>query len=558
MRLEELTRDAVGRVRNAVVTVSALKFAPGGGAPAMSVRSIGTGVIVDPRGYVLTNAHVVREGHTITVTRWRDPPGEVSGEIVDLSEEHDLALIRLDGQGPFPHAVLGRSSEVRVGDMVIAIGSPYGLEHTVTRGIISDRSRTLVIQGRTYKDLLQTDAAINQGNSGGPLIDINGEVIGISTAIYAPDGVSSGVGFAIPADSARAYVRSVLTGGSPGLLAAANGMEPIIVGTPSPHPPGGGKCTNCHELIVPYAVANPGNAISHTVATTIPFDGDPLAPSPLPASPAHKMMSPEQDLKVIKRAAGLVLASSALFNMLGIGGGFVYVPLLLFFGVEFHVASATSLFVIMAAHMSAFFVFLRSRLVDYKLVLVLEPVTCLGSLIGGMSSGLVADEALSVLFGGLLMLSGLLMQRESLVSSSTSALNNSRWTWHRTFDGHQYGINLLVALPFVFVVGYLGGMLGFAGGWLKIPMLVLLFGVPIKVAIGTSSLMVAGTSMLGCIGHGIEGHFDPRLALALAIAGVIGAQVGSRLTLHADHFMLKRIFSVVLVGVALWMIGRVL
>jgi S1-C subfamily serine protease/uncharacterized membrane protein YfcA len=564
-RFEEATRAAVSRVRAAVVRISALKtestVAPAGpGGQAVPLISTGTGLIVDPRGYVLTNAHVVMGARSIAVGLWRSPPEEIAAEIVDLNESRDLALIRLAGGARLPHATLGNSQRLEVGDWVLAIGSPYGLDHSVTRGIVSDRARSLMIQGRLYRNLIQTDAAINQGNSGGPLIDMQGQVVGISTAIYAPDGVSAGVGFAIPANRARRYMKSALPSDRPGLLAAVAKKEPITVGTPAPHP-ALGRCTNCHELIVPAnakAAAGSRPAIGHTVAAASPNVGQQLAPMPADGAPPHQVRTAEQDWTVIQRGTGLVLASSALFNMLGLGGGFVYVPILLFFGVDFHVASATSLFVIMAAHISALFVFLRSRLVDYKLALVLEPVTCVGSLLGGLSSGLISGAALSALFGVLLLLSAYLMHRGQLKTKALPAARPSRWTWHRSFGPHEYGINLALGLPLMLVVGYLGGMLGFAGGWLKIPMLVLLFGVPIKVAIATSSLMVGVTSLVGCIGHGIEGHFDPRLAIALALAAIIGAQIGARLTIRADRLMLKRIFTVVLLGVSLWMVGRVL
>ncbi|MBW2277157.1 MAG: TSUP family transporter [Deltaproteobacteria bacterium] len=514
-RLERTTRAAVDEVRASVVRISSLREAPeqngaaeGRAVVAPIVQSIGTGVIVDERGFVLTNAHVVREAQSVTVGLWRTPPVELRGQIFDISEEVDLALVRLAGRGPFRQATIGRSRDLRVGDWVIAVGSPYGLEHSASMGIVSDRSRDLWIRGRKYQNLIQTDAAINQGNSGGPIVDLQGTVVGINTAIYAPDGVSAGVGFAIPVDQAQAYLARVL-------------------------PP------NRNRLVHQAALQS-----------THPQ----LLPRPAVAANPHQLPDAKKDVEVIQRASGFFLAASALFNMLGLGGGLVYVPILLFFGVNFHVASAVSLFVITVAHLSALYVFVRSKLVDYKLALALEPVSCIGALIGGLSSEMIGATALSAMFGCLMLVAAIVIHRRPMEAAVVPQLATGRWAWQRSFGAHEYTINLALALPLTLVIGYLGGLLGFAGGWLKIPMLVLLFGMPIKVAIGTSSLMVAVTSLVGCIGHGIEGHFDARLAIVLALMGVVGAQIGARLTVGADTVMLKRIFSVVLLGVALWMI----
>ncbi len=542
-RFERGVRDAVARVRPAVVKVSALRF-PGrpGAAPgreATPYRSIGSGVIVDPRGYVLTNAHVVKDARGIEVRLWRARPADLVGHVIHRDEEKDLALIRLSGDGIFPCATFGRSSAVRVGDWVIAIGSPYGMEHSVSMGIVSDRTRSLEIGGRSYVDLIQTDAAINQGNSGGPLIDMRGDVVGISTAIYAPHGVFSGVGFAISAERALAYLRDAMPSNRIGRLAAETEMEPIRAGARPPHP-NLGKCSGCHTFI--------GSTAGQTVT----------AAYQRPGQEVHSSRAAARDWGVIHRSAAFVLAAAVVFNMLGLGGGFFYVPILLMFGVGFHVASATSLFIITAAHISALFVFLRSRLIDYKLALALEPMTCLGAFLGGISSSAIGESSLSLMFGSILALSAFLMHREPWERAALPLALSPRFCWQRSFGAFEYTIDLSVGLPVAFTIGYFGGMLGFAGGILKIPMMVLLFGVPIKVAIATSSLMVTLTSMVGCIGQGFAGHFDPLLSIPLALAAVVGAQIGARFTIRADRQMLKRLFAVVLLVAAVWMFGRVL
>jgi len=372
------------------------------------------------------------------------------------------------------------------------------------------------------------------------------------------------VGFAIPAARAREYLTGVLPDWQPARTAAAFEKEPIKPGTKAPHPDMG-PCGKCHTFILPspskvetVGFSAPAQEIGRLpfAGGSIPREGD----AGIPDKSAHRFaaLSTAEVWHIVQRATAFVLAAAVLFNMLGLGGGFFYVPILLMLGVDFHTASATSLFIIAAAHLSALFVFMRSRLIDYKLALVLEPITCLGAFLGGLSSDLFGDAVLSVMFGVILLLTSYLMRRDPVKNSPFPIARASKWRWHRTFGPHRYAIDLPVGLPAAFAVGYLGGILGFAGGVIKVPMMVLLFGVPIKVAIATSCLMVSVTSFMGCLGHGFSGDLDLRLAAVLALAAVAGAQIGARLTLKADRELLKRIFAVVLVVVAVWMIGRVL
>ena len=161
-------------------------------------RNLGSGFIVSKDGYIITNYHVVSGADEITV-RLSDRK-EYRADIVGSDRETDIAVIKIKGKN-LPAAELGDSDAVNVGDWVVAIGSPFGLEQTVTQGIISAKSR--IIGAGAYDDFLQTDAAINPGNSGGPLVNLKGEVIGINTAISTLSGGYEGVGFAIPINLAR-------------------------------------------------------------------------------------------------------------------------------------------------------------------------------------------------------------------------------------------------------------------------------------------------------------------------------------------------------------------
>jgi 2-alkenal reductase len=180
----------------------------------------GTGFLWDKAGHVVTNNHVVQGAQNIQA---RLSTGEiVSAEIIGRAPNHDLAVLRLARlRHPPPPVAIGESVSLKVGQQVFAIGNPFGLDQTLTTGIISALRRRLPTgDGRELSDVIQTDAAINPGNSGGPLLDSAGRVIGVNTAIYSPSGVSAGIGFAIPIDSVNRIVPQLIRNGrvpAPGL-----------------------------------------------------------------------------------------------------------------------------------------------------------------------------------------------------------------------------------------------------------------------------------------------------------------------------------------------------
>jgi Do/DeqQ family serine protease len=184
----------------------------GGGVPRKEVeRSLGSGVIVDPTGLVVTNYHVIEGASQVKVAL--SDKREFDANIVLKDQRSDLAVLRIkDAKERFPTLELANSDDLEVGDVVLAIGDPFGVGQTVTHGIVSAVARTQV--GVTdYQFFIQTDAAINPGNSGGPLVDMNGRMVGINSAIYSRSGGSQGIGFAIPANMVRVIVASA-EGGS--------------------------------------------------------------------------------------------------------------------------------------------------------------------------------------------------------------------------------------------------------------------------------------------------------------------------------------------------------
>jgi len=174
--------------------------------------SLGSGAIISPRGYIVTNAHVVQGAEKIVVTLADESQHEA--QLVSADPEADLAIIKIETDRPLKAIPLGTSSDLMIGETVIAVGNPFGYQHTVTTGVVSALDRTLEPgQGARYEGLIQTDAPINPGNSGGPLLNIRGELIGINTAIRAG---AQGLGFAIPVDKVREIMVGLLNLRRPG------------------------------------------------------------------------------------------------------------------------------------------------------------------------------------------------------------------------------------------------------------------------------------------------------------------------------------------------------
>jgi serine protease Do len=193
--LDEFFRDFFGE-----------KGAPGApNPPSPRAASLGSGFVIDPSGLIVTNNHVIANAEQITVTLADDTT--LQADVIGRDAVTDLALLKIEPKAPLPAAQWGDSNKTKVGDWVLAIGNPFGLGGTVTSGIISATARD--IHSSPYDDFLQTDASINRGNSGGPMFNLAGEVIGINTAIFSPSGGSIGIGFAIPSALARPIIEQL-------------------------------------------------------------------------------------------------------------------------------------------------------------------------------------------------------------------------------------------------------------------------------------------------------------------------------------------------------------
>ncbi|MDE2561946.1 MAG: Do family serine endopeptidase [Sphingomonadales bacterium] len=186
----------------------------GGGSTTREAQSLGSGFVISPDGYIVTNNHVITadgQGKVESITVTLQDGTEFPAKLVGSDQASDLAVLKVSGSKPFPFVRFGNSAKARVGDWVLAIGNPFGLGGTVTAGIISAVYRNTG-SGSAYDRYLQTDASINRGNSGGPMFDMAGQVIGINNAIFSPTGGSVGIGFAIPSDTAAPIVQKLIKG----------------------------------------------------------------------------------------------------------------------------------------------------------------------------------------------------------------------------------------------------------------------------------------------------------------------------------------------------------
>jgi len=209
---EQHTIALIARAKPAVVNITTVSLAYNYFMEIVPRRGQGTGFIIDPRGYVLTNNHVVAGARRVQV-RLADGR-RLWARLVGRDTRTDLAVIRVRTSRQLAVLPLGDSKHLQVGQKVVAIGNPFGLGHTVTTGIISALNRNLrTRRGMVMRGLIQTDAAINPGNSGGPLLDSAGRVIGINTVIYSPSGASAGIGFAIPVSRAREVAAALIARG---------------------------------------------------------------------------------------------------------------------------------------------------------------------------------------------------------------------------------------------------------------------------------------------------------------------------------------------------------
>lgn len=247
-----------------------------------------------------------------------------------------------------------------------------------------------------------------------------------------------------------------------------------------------------------------------------------------------------------------VFASSIIFSMMGLGGGAIYTPVQVWLGIDYHVAATTSLFLIMVTSFSATLIFHRASKIDWPLACVLESLTVLGGFMGGYYSELFSTPALSILFAVVVGFIAICMMRDFVPHRGPI---QKRWyNWKREVYGECYSVNVPLGMSIGFIAGVFSGLLGVGGGILKVPLMVMLLGVPMHIAVGTSACMVGITALGGFSGHFVRGHWDITTSLILAVFVFIGARLGSTRSVSLDKHRLRKACGWLLFFIALTML----
>lgn len=246
-----------------------------------------------------------------------------------------------------------------------------------------------------------------------------------------------------------------------------------------------------------------------------------------------------------------IFVIAVVMTMTGRGGGNFYVLVLVVAGAGMHQAAASAQFILMLSAFAGMLIFQKNKMVDWKLALVIDPPTDIMAFVGGYYSSYASNVTLKLALAGLLMIAGLLMfiNVEERPISETKKFGY----WHRTFQGKHYVVNLWYTIPITAFAGLAAGAVGISCGSFKIPLMVLLCGIPMGIAVGTSSAMVAATAVMGFAGHATQGHFEPAWAVPLAITGVIGGLIGGKFAIKTDPGKLKKIFAWTTIAAALFM-----
>jgi len=261
-------------------------------------------------------------------------------------------------------------------------------------------------------------------------------------------------------------------------------------------------------------------------------------------------------MSVLVYALIAVLVTSVIMTMTGRGGGNFYVPILVLCGLPMLQAATTSQFILLVTSLTATLFFAKTRRVDWKLALLIDPPTDVMAFLGGYYAHLLPVGMLKMIFAVLLVVAGIFM----LLPVKDRSVNKSRRLgyWRRKFGDDEYIVNLWLAIPITAIAGVAAGMTGISGGSFKVPLMVLLCGVPMRVAVGTSAAMVAATALMGLVGHTAAGDLNVAWALPIGITAVVGGMAGARVTVAAKPKTLKTMFACTTFVAAFFMVMNAL
>ncbi|MDD4155605.1 MAG: sulfite exporter TauE/SafE family protein [Candidatus Cloacimonetes bacterium] len=258
----------------------------------------------------------------------------------------------------------------------------------------------------------------------------------------------------------------------------------------------------------------------------------------------------------------IIFVSIAIFiiglimTMSGRGGGNFYVPILVLAGLSMYQAAAMGQFILMIAALTGMLVFNKKNMVDWKLALIIDPPTDIMAFVGGYLSSYLSGSVLKIILSIFLVLAGFSMLIK--VKEKPIKFKKKFGYWHRKFGDVEYVVNLWYTVPITALAGLVAGAVGISCGSFKIPLMVLLCGVPMNIAVGTSSAMVAATAIMGFLGHSLRGHFDPKFAIPLSIAAIFAGIFGGKLAIKTNPKHLKLIFAITTFIAAILMIFNAL
>jgi len=252
----------------------------------------------------------------------------------------------------------------------------------------------------------------------------------------------------------------------------------------------------------------------------------------------------------------IILAIAIIMTMTGRGGGNFYVLVLVVAGQAMHQAATSAQFILMLTAFAGMLVFQKNKTVDWKLALVIDPPTDIMAFVGGYFSNYASNISLKLILAGLLVIAGFLM----LIKIKERPINTTKKLgyWHRNFQGQNYVVNLWYTIPITALAGLAAGAIGISCGSFKVPLMVLLCGVPMRIAVGTSSAMVAATAIMGFLGHATQGHFNPKAAIPFALIAIIGGLIGGKFALKTNPEKLKKVFAYTTLAASLFMVFNAL
>lgn len=252
----------------------------------------------------------------------------------------------------------------------------------------------------------------------------------------------------------------------------------------------------------------------------------------------------------------IILIIAITMSLVGKGGGNFYVLAMVLAGISIQSAATTSQLIMMVTSVTSMIIFNKHKKVDWKLAFVIDPLTDVMAFVGGYMASSIDGIALKILFAGLLLVSSFFMFFS--VKDKNTVYKKKFGYWNRTFGDYKYTVNLWITLPITAIVGFFAGAIGISGGAFKIPLMVMLCGIPMDIAVGTSSAMVAATALMGFLGHTLNGDFDPQFAIPFTIVAVIGGVIGSMFAVKSKPKHLKKIFAVTNIIAAIVMLITVI